>query len=503
MEMTFIYFVYGLAFFSLGLALRFESTRAPSLARPQALFALMVFGLIHGTHEWLEMLINHSDWMPLRTTPVLVQVRLLLLAISFIALILFGIWMLVPDSGGGDSRAKGVFWAGAGVMTALFGIGWLAGGKAVPAVFLDVAARYLLAVPGAALAALGLGLRSKKYADGKGSRLSRFLKLAGFAFLIYSLSQIVVPPLNLFPADRINTEVFMYVIGVPVQVIRAGAAILIAVCMINVVNQLERLRQDQFYTAEHERMEALERLRLELLAREEMRQDLLRHIVLAQEDERARVARELHDETSQILTAFTYHLAVLRQTLSKQSKSREQIEYLQSLSRQMSQGIYRLVRDLRPAQLDDLGLTAALEYLVDEQAKRTGLEVRLRIQGEKRRLDTLEETVLFRVAQEAVTNIARHSGVKTARLEVTFLPDAVEMLVADEGIGFDLERVESTGSMLGLLGMRERVESIGGSLKILTAPGGGTRVLVATRNRAAETIDRDQGSSLPRPHLSN
>ena len=123
--------------------------------------------------------------------------------------------------------------------------------------------------------------------------------------------------------------------------------------------------------------------------------------MIAQEDERARIARELHDETAQILTALMLELATLRDTRIRTSLT-EIIDRLQSLSRQMSQGIYRLVGDLRPAQLDDLGVTAALRYLADQARQRDDLDVTVSIAGPHQRLDLLVETVLFRIAQEAL-----------------------------------------------------------------------------------------------------
>jgi two-component system sensor histidine kinase UhpB len=195
----------------------------------------------------------------------------------------------------------------------------------------------------------------------------------------------------------------------------------------------------------------------ELIERESMRQELLRHIVIAQEDERARIARELHDETAQILTAFSFHLAALRNAAPRNPKVTEQLHYLQSLSRQMSEGIYRLVRDLRPAQLDDLGLVAALQYLVEEAQHRLELKVDFRILGERRRLDALVETVLFRVAQEAITNVARHAGVFVAQMELEFEDNQLTLQVTDQGTGFNGSSIPKPGLGWGVAGMHERV----------------------------------------------
>lgn len=153
------------------------------------------------------------------------------------------------------------------------------------------------------------------------------------------------------------------------------------------------------------------------------------------------------------------------------------IDRLQGLTRQMSQGIYRLVHDLRPAQLDDLGLVPALQYLSDEH-KRTGLKVLLAVEGPVQRLDPLVETVCFRVAQEALTNVARHAQIDHARLSLCFQTNQVVLRVQDYGVGFHNQNSAGRRGW-GLAGMRERVESVGGELHLRSAPGKGTLVEVS------------------------
>jgi two-component system sensor histidine kinase UhpB len=274
----------------------------------------------------------------------------------------------------------------------------------------------------------------------------------------------------------LNTSTFLARVGFPVQAVRAGLAILITLSLIYVVNMLEKERQSQFLSAQQARISALNQLQQELIQRETMRRELTRRIVLAQEEERARIARELHDETAQVLTAFTFHLAALKQALPANTNIQKQYENLQRLSHQMSLGIYRLVRDLRPALLDDLGLPSGLQYLAEEHEKSSGLKVELNIHGEKRRLDKMAETVLYRIAQEALTNVARHAETQQVSIDLEFTEHEVKLGVTDWGIGFDVSTVLSTPDSLGLAGMRERAESIGGQLIIDSAPGRGTRV---------------------------
>jgi signal transduction histidine kinase len=205
-----------------------------------------------------------------------------------------------------------------------------------------------------------------------------------------------------------------------------------------------------------------------------MRRELLRHIVIAQEDERARISRELHDETAQILTAFSLELATLRTMKRKSTTEIQILERLLNLSRQMSQGLYRLVHDLRPAQLDDLGLAPALQHLLDDSRRRMQLEVSLEVTGTRQRLDPLMEIVIFRVAQESLTNIKRHADTHTAEMVLAYSPAQITPQVRDQGSGFDPHQELRPPHGWGLAGMRERAESVGGRLDIRSAPGQGT-----------------------------
>jgi signal transduction histidine kinase len=280
----------------------------------------------------------------------------------------------------------------------------------------------------------------------------------------------------MFPANFLNAAGFQALTGIPIQIIRAGLAVLITVNLIRVIQLLDQERAGQLHEAQQARLEALEQIQHELEKREAMRLELLRHTVIAQEEERARLARELHDETAQVLSAFSLNLATLRSLLSGRSESKEILERLANLTRQMSQGLYRLVNDLRPAQLDDLGLPAALKHLADLMRSRQGLEVSVEILGPRQRLDPLVETVIFRVAQEALTNVSRHAQTDRACLRLALSPEEARLSIMDQGVGFNLGEELVPPHGWGLAGMRERVESVGGSFEIATVVGAGTRI---------------------------
>jgi signal transduction histidine kinase len=211
--------------------------------------------------------------------------------------------------------------------------------------------------------------------------------------------------------------------------------------------------------------------------------ELVRQLVNAQEGERQRIARELHDETGQKLTALAMGLAAIEASLGSDDAAgaKQLVHNLRELSNQAISELRNVMSDLRPALLDDLGLVPALRSYVQQYAARyPEMHVTLSADRPSQRLLPEYETVLFRVAQEALTNVARHAHATEVSVLLTHLPDLARLEVSDNGIGFDPlapSRLVS-GSGLGLIGMQERVTLVGGTWRIESAPGAGTRVVV-------------------------
>ena len=211
----------------------------------------------------------------------------------------------------------------------------------------------------------------------------------------------------------------------------------------------------------------------------------LRKYIAAQEDERKRIARELHDETAQSLTALAMAIETAVQAPTRAAgEVRALLAPARSLTERVSREIDRIIRDLRPSLLDDLGLLEALGWYADNRLKPLGIQVTFETIGSERRLPPELETSLFRVAQEAMSNIARHAEAENVSLTMEFGDDYVALDVEDDGCGFDVERTLARGknggddSPFGLMGMRERVELLGGSLLVESRPGQGTSVTV-------------------------
>lgn len=237
---------------------------------------------------------------------------------------------------------------------------------------------------------------------------------------------------------------------------------------------------------------AIENVRLfdELQQKRVRLQSLSRRLVAAEEDERRRIARELHDEIGQALTALKVNLETMRHqpddwpTLLAES--------IMVADRTLHQ-VRDLSLDLRPSLLDDLGLIAALRWYIDRQSRRAGWRVNLRGDPLAQRPPPEIETVCFRVVQEALTNVMRHAAATHIWVELQARDGELRLSIRDDGVGFDVSAAREralAGASLGLLGMQERVELVGGTWAIRSQPGGGTSIEV----RLPVVVDRASGT---------
>jgi PAS domain S-box-containing protein len=208
---------------------------------------------------------------------------------------------------------------------------------------------------------------------------------------------------------------------------------------------------------------------------------LLRRIVAAQEEERHRIARELHDQMGQHLAALMLGLGALREHIQNPVAAAE-AQRIHELANRIGQEVHRIALELRPTALDDWGLETALTNYAAAWSRRTRVPVQSRFVGtDRRRLPPPVETALYRTVQEALTNVLKHARAGRVSLIVERRPDHVLAIVEDDGRGFDVEAVmgaPDVGTRLGLLGMQERVALVGGTLEIESSPGGGTSLFV-------------------------
>jgi PAS domain S-box-containing protein len=219
---------------------------------------------------------------------------------------------------------------------------------------------------------------------------------------------------------------------------------------------------------------------------ERARGELLAHLVFVQEDERRRIARDMHDQFGEHLTALSLRLALLRQAGAARPDLEAHADALQAIGEDLDHDVEQLVWQLRPTALDDLGLLAALQHYLDEWAGRAGVLAELHTSGlVDRRLASEVETALYRIAQEALNNVAKHA--RAHRVEVVLERRAgyVSLVVEDDGVGFEPVAAGTGAQGFGLVGMHERAALVGAMLTIESNPGRGTTILVRMAAEAA------------------
>lgn len=222
-------------------------------------------------------------------------------------------------------------------------------------------------------------------------------------------------------------------------------------------------------------------LRIKLTEKEAARQVLLESLVQAQEEERGRLARELHDGAGQMLTSLLVRLKTLeKKVASSQPEYKNDLENMQEIVSETIEQVRELSYRLRPPDLDEFGLAMALEALVKDMGSEIDIKTNCACSLENGQLSEEIEVVLYRIAQEGVTNIIRHANATHARLELIMKNQGVFMTIDDNGDGFDPKKVSvsKTERHLGLISMRERTEMLDGELDVYTTLGVGTSVQV-------------------------
>jgi signal transduction histidine kinase len=209
----------------------------------------------------------------------------------------------------------------------------------------------------------------------------------------------------------------------------------------------------------------------------------LRKVLVAEEEERKRIARELHDETAQLLLLLIHNQDTLmsNRKIKMSQNAREELAKLNELAKEILTGIRLYSQELRPAILDDLGLMAALEWLGDKLAKEKGIDVSVQLDMQETELPVEVQLVLFRIVQEAITNIRKHAKASMVTIKLESEPDKKRLIVSDNGIGIavPLKWADlSSRGKFGLIGMRERAELINGKMRFTSELGKGTLITV-------------------------
>jgi signal transduction histidine kinase len=347
-------------------------------------------------------------------------------------------------------------------------------GRAIAA---DVYTRYALAIPGAALTVWGLIFQRRKFIQLGMPGIGLDVLLAAIAFGLYGgIGQLFASKSIIFPSQYLNSPEFLNWFGFPVQVFRAGTATMAAVFI------TRSLRAFEVESSRH-----IEELRDAQLAEQhrldELKAELLHRTVIAQEAERQRIARELHDETGQTLTAIGMGLRGMSEMIStNRSRAIEQANQLEKLAMAGVEELQHMVSGLHPPQLDDLGLLAALRWYTNDISSRTGLTINLVNHGGRPKLTSDIRSVVFRIAQEAINNVVRHANAGRVDIQLDYTPNNIYLRVEDNGRGFNtdivLKKKPGKPTAWGLLGMVERASLVGGTCNIFSHPGKGTLIEV-------------------------
>ena len=479
-----IYFIYGLAFFSMGLLVAVEGGRASDVRLRRALPPLAGFGLVHAAHEWMEMYVLMGHPISTFEVSIMWGIQLATLAFSFISLAAFGSFLLADT----EVTRRLILLIPIGLQAVwVFGLYYFRG-EYTGQILWDVAdtwTRYTLAIPASLLTAIGLIVQQRAFRRSGLIRFGQDALWAAITFGWYGLfGQFFARTTPVFPSNFINQQTFFGLFGFPIQMFRAVTAVAAAIFVIRFLRAFQVETEHKIADLQAARLE-------ESQQRETMRAELFRRVVAAQEAERQRIARDLHDETGQSLTAIGMGLRGLSGKLSQRNKEAfGTLHKLEVLTADSLKELQRLISDLRPSHLDDLGLSAALRWYAGRIQEHSTISVRVDIVGEECDLDEVMKIAIFRIIQESLNNIIKHAHASHANIYLRFEEKNVRINVRDNGIGFDLDRAKqkrASRPSLGLAGMQERAALLAGTVSVQSRPSYGTEVeaLIPYRHKEA------------------
>ena len=416
--------------------------------------------------------------------------RLALLAFSFLSLAAFGASLLSPTE---QIRHVSLLLPLAMATIWVIGLMVMRGQYTLESGLLgiaDVWTRYVLGIPAAIIACIGLIAQQRAFRKVGMIQFGRDSLWAAVAFAWYGLIGQAFPrETPLPPSTIINQRLFLEVFGFPVQLMRAGAAVVAAIFVIRFLRAFEVETKRHIAQLQAARLQEAEQ-------REALRGELLGRVVAAQEAERQRIARELHDETGQALTAAGMGLRGVAGTVHKDpDRAASNLRELEKLVTSALTELQRLIADLRPSHLDDLGLSAALRWWAEEIENRSNIKVKVSVSGTLKELEPPVRLALFRVTQEAITNTIKYAAATQVTIDLAFREHIVTVVIVDNGRGFEVDKVLSdrTRQSWGLLGMQERASLLGGQVSISSELGIGTTIVISIPYQMENNIIESEG----------
>lgn len=480
-HMSLIYFVYGLAFFTLGLSLALQSRKDSDFVLSKSLWMLAGFALIHSAAEWAKMFVPIEGGADTPSGNVVFHIiAALLVATSFTFLFLFGINLLI-DSTKKYYRFRSLPFIISGIWFFKFVI-WDLDIVSVDDIenwsFHSISmARYLLGIPGSIITGIALFIQAGILREFDMKTAARDCKIAGICFLLYSfVSGLVVSPVDFWPGNVLNTEIFINTTGLPVQIFRAALGLVIAFTISRIINIFNE-EQDQ-----------------------RMVQAKKQSIIL---QERERFSRDLHDGIMQSIYSVGLVVEACKILLARGE--------IQTLAVQLDQSQDKLnkillllrnyIGDLHQVSEKGCGLKELLENL--SQECKGFLLMNLKIKNDLVQdiiVTPLQANYLDHIIKEALINIVKHAHASLVEIQVLAVNDgkqqSLNVSIIDDGIGFDLQKVgrKSPAENLGLTNMKFRAQRLNGSLEIFSAANKGTKIsltfpIESRLNAVAEKIN--------------
>jgi len=444
-----VYSVYGQVFFVMGLAVALQTRSHSRLEMARSLWILAAFGIVHGLHEWGYVFIPIQEtYMPSSVIAGLKVARVLMLALSYFFLLQFGLELVVSGLRGGSLlRLLGV--GAFSVWVILFLVLMVSRGQTALDTVMDLGAvwgRYLLGAPGAIMVAIGLLRQERKVRSMDLPVIAYYLRGAMVAFAVYAIvGGMVVPQAGFFPASVLNETTLLTTTGIPAPIYRSLSGLAMAYFIIRTLEVFD-LETERF-------IEEIERARILAADRE-------------------RIGRELHDGIIQRIYAAGLSLEDARLTIMENPQTAQaKIATAMGMLNTVIQDIRSYIFDLRTTA-KERDLPSALATLAQEFRVNTLIDVDVQIQGAPCDLSAEQVDHLVSIVQEALTNVSQHARATHVDIRLEYAPDAIHLIVQDNGIGFQRrgEMTTEPGRGQGLRNMQERARLLGGQLSVAARP---------------------------------
>ena len=440
-----VLFVYGLTFFVMGLAVFLQSRRHSRLRLSRDLYWLAAFGTLHGMHEWGVMFIPiQSEYMPAVLIHLLLTLQVVLLALSFLCLLMFGAVTL--ERRHPHLRKVVIF------LSLLWGLGFWVSFYLLPTVaswhlLSNISARYLLGATGGILAAYGLRYQAKTDIEPLNTpHIYRMLRIAGSALLAYAVvGGLIVPEADFFPANILNRQLTIQLLGVPVEVIRSLTGLILAVTIIRALEIFEIELDHRIEEMEVERIQAAER---------------------------DRIGQDIHDGVIQDVYSASLILEATESLLEPESEAARRVHQAKNVLNTVNMDLRSYMISLR-AEVPPDPLIPSLKQLIANPRFQGLLDIDLSYDFEPNLRPTQVHHMLS-IVHEGLSNTLKHARARKAKITIARNDGIMTLRIVDDGRGFS-PAVRSAG--YGLRSMRDRARLLGGQLEVESDVGKGTRVI--------------------------